>query len=97
MHKVFVVAKREYQAAVKTKSFLISLFLMPLLMGGARSRSTCSGDRLISKKNDLPSSIDPKGSGSLRSWRPRPKNVTPTRSSIARQASKQNQPLRLHT
>jgi ABC-2 type transport system permease protein len=34
MHKVFVVAKREYQAAVKTKSFLISLFLMPLLMGG---------------------------------------------------------------
>ncbi len=34
MHKMLTVAQREYSAAVKTKSFLISLFLMPLLMGG---------------------------------------------------------------
>lgn len=34
MVKALVVARREYQAAVRTKAFLISLFLMPLLMGG---------------------------------------------------------------
>jgi ABC-2 type transport system permease protein len=34
MYKPLVVARREYQAAVRTKAFLISLFLMPLLMGG---------------------------------------------------------------
>jgi ABC-2 type transport system permease protein len=34
MYKSLVVARREYQAAVRTKAFLISLFLMPLLMGG---------------------------------------------------------------
>jgi ABC-2 type transport system permease protein len=34
MRKALVVARREYQAAVRTKAFLISLFLMPLLMGG---------------------------------------------------------------
>ncbi len=27
-------ARREYSAAVKTKSFIISVFLLPLLMGG---------------------------------------------------------------
>jgi ABC-2 type transport system permease protein len=31
---MLLVARREYNAAVKTKSFLISLFVMPLLMGG---------------------------------------------------------------
>lgn len=35
MHKIRVIAAREYQAAVRTKSFLVSLILMPLLMGGA--------------------------------------------------------------
>ena len=35
MHKIFAVARREYNAAVRTKAFLISLFLMPLLMGGS--------------------------------------------------------------
>lgn len=34
MNKIFVVAKREYTAAVKTKAFLVSLVLMPLLMFG---------------------------------------------------------------
>lgn len=35
MHKIFAVARREYNAAVRTKAFLISLFLMPLMMGGS--------------------------------------------------------------
>jgi ABC-2 type transport system permease protein len=35
MRKVLVIALREYRAAVRTKAFLISLTLMPLLMGGS--------------------------------------------------------------
>jgi ABC-2 type transport system permease protein len=35
LHKIRVIAAREYQAAVRTKSFLVSLILMPILMGGA--------------------------------------------------------------
>lgn len=35
MRKVWIVAKREYKAAVLTKAFLISVALMPLLMGGS--------------------------------------------------------------
>jgi ABC-2 type transport system permease protein len=35
MRKVMVVAAREYQAAVRTKSFLISLIIMPILMFGS--------------------------------------------------------------
>jgi len=35
MRKMIVVAVREYLAAVKTKAFLISLILMPVLMGGS--------------------------------------------------------------
>jgi ABC-2 type transport system permease protein len=34
MRKTFVVATREYFAAVKTKSFLISLILLPIMMSG---------------------------------------------------------------
>ena len=34
MRKMLIVARREYHAAVKTKAFLISLFVMPILMGG---------------------------------------------------------------
>jgi len=34
MRKLLVVAKREYSAAVRSKAFLISLFVMPILMGG---------------------------------------------------------------
>jgi len=33
MRKIFVVAWREYQAAVRTKAFLLGLLLMPVLMG----------------------------------------------------------------
>src|SRR5262249_26567941 len=35
MRKTMVIAVREYLAAVRTKSFLVSLTLMPLLMGGS--------------------------------------------------------------
>lgn len=34
MRKTFVIAAREYLAAVKTKSFLIGLVLMPIMMSG---------------------------------------------------------------
>ena len=35
MRKMIVVAVREYQAAVKTKTFLITVLAMPVLMGGS--------------------------------------------------------------
>ncbi len=35
MHKVLVIARREYLAAVRTKAFLITLLIIPLLMGGS--------------------------------------------------------------
>ncbi|MEK6675582.1 MAG: ABC transporter permease [Planctomycetota bacterium] len=34
MRKTVVIAVREYQAAVKTKAFLLSVILMPIMMGG---------------------------------------------------------------
>jgi ABC-type Na+ efflux pump permease subunit len=34
MHKAIVVALREYQAAVKTKAFLMGLLMMPIMFGG---------------------------------------------------------------
>jgi ABC-2 type transport system permease protein len=35
MRKIFVIAKREYQAAVRTKAFIVTLVLMPVLMLGS--------------------------------------------------------------
>ncbi len=35
MRKVIVIAVREYQAAVKTKTFVISVLAMPVFMGGS--------------------------------------------------------------
>ena len=34
MHKVLILARREYLAAVRTKAFIIGLVLAPLLMSG---------------------------------------------------------------
>jgi ABC-2 type transport system permease protein len=34
MRKIFTLFKREYRAAVRTKSFIISLLLVPIMMGG---------------------------------------------------------------
>jgi len=35
MRKILIIALREFKAAVKTKSFIISLIMMPVLMGGS--------------------------------------------------------------
>jgi ABC-2 type transport system permease protein len=35
MRKVLVIASREYQAAVRTKAFLIGLLVLPVMMGGS--------------------------------------------------------------
>src|SRR5262249_21358229 len=35
MRKMWVIAVREYLAAVRTKTFIISLCIMPLMMGGS--------------------------------------------------------------
>src|SRR5262249_23076894 len=35
MHKVFVIAGREYRAAVRSKAFVVTLVLMPVLMGAS--------------------------------------------------------------
>src|SRR5436190_4767799 len=35
MRKIFVVAAREYLAAVRTKAFIIGLLIMPIMMGGS--------------------------------------------------------------
>lgn len=35
MRKIFILAKREYRAAVRTKSFIIGLVLAPVFMGGS--------------------------------------------------------------
>jgi len=34
MSKIWTLFKREYRAAVRTKSFIISLVLVPIMMGG---------------------------------------------------------------
>ncbi|KPK82017.1 MAG: hypothetical protein AMS27_15005, partial [Bacteroides sp. SM23_62_1] len=35
MRKIFILAKREYNAAVRTKGFIIGLVLAPVFMGGS--------------------------------------------------------------
>jgi ABC-2 type transport system permease protein len=35
MRKILVIARREYQAAVQTRAFLISLVVLPILIGGS--------------------------------------------------------------
>jgi ABC-2 type transport system permease protein len=44
MRKVYVVARREYLAAVRTKAFLIGLLVMPLLMSGSLIMQRLIGD-----------------------------------------------------
>ena len=46
MRKVFVVAAREYKAAVRTKAFLITLLAMPVLMGGSLVVQLAMKDRV---------------------------------------------------
>ena len=53
MDKILTLFKREYRAAVRTKSFIISLVLVPLLMGGGflavflMERNQDTGDKKI--------------------------------------------------
>ena len=35
MHKTWIIAVREYNAAVRTKAFMIGMLIMPLMMGGS--------------------------------------------------------------
>jgi ABC-2 type transport system permease protein len=46
MRKVFVIAVRDYLATVRTKGFLISLALMPILMSGGVLAQTLLGDQI---------------------------------------------------
>jgi ABC-2 type transport system permease protein len=46
MRKIFVIALREYRSAVKTKSFIISLILVPVLMGGSLAVSILTEDKV---------------------------------------------------
>jgi len=46
MRKVFVIAVRDYLATVRTKGFLISLALMPILMSGGILAQQFIGDQL---------------------------------------------------
>ena len=66
MHKMLTVARREYNAAVRTKSFLISLFLMPLLMGGGAMPNCCSKVKWTFRRSVLPSSIERRANNSSR-------------------------------
>jgi ABC-2 type transport system permease protein len=46
MRKIFVIALREYRTAVRTKSFIISLLLVPVLMGGSLAVSILTEDKV---------------------------------------------------
>jgi ABC-2 type transport system permease protein len=48
MNKALIIARREYRAAVRTKGFLITLILLPIIMGGGLFVYT-----VFSKKVDL--------------------------------------------
>jgi ABC-2 type transport system permease protein len=45
MHNVWLIAKREYLERVRTKAFLISTILIPLLMGGGIAFSVITGGK----------------------------------------------------
>jgi ABC-2 type transport system permease protein len=46
MRKVFVIAARDYLATVRTKGFLISLLMMPILMSGSIVAQRLLGDQV---------------------------------------------------
>ncbi|QNI36351.1 ABC transporter permease [Edaphobacter albus] len=45
MHNIFLIAKREYLERVRTKAFLISTLMIPLLMGGGIVGSILAGSK----------------------------------------------------
>jgi len=46
MRKIIVLAVREYQAAVKTKAFIISILAMPVFMGLSIGAQTLLRDKV---------------------------------------------------
>src|SRR5262249_40381452 len=50
MRKLWVIAVREYLAAVRTKTFIVSMVVMPLLMGGSVLVQTLFKDVDVSEK-----------------------------------------------
>ncbi|MBI4718045.1 MAG: ABC transporter permease [Planctomycetes bacterium] len=60
MRKTLVIAVREYQAAVKTKAFLISLILMPVLFGGSILIRMLMRDRVDTRDKRV-AVVDPSG------------------------------------
>ena len=53
MYKVFVVLSREYQAQIKSKVFLISLVLMPVLMAGSILIQNVASDQVDVKDRTI--------------------------------------------
>ena len=51
MHNVWLIANREYLERVRTKAFIISTILIPLLMGGVHLRHATY---MAQDKADLP-------------------------------------------
>jgi ABC-2 type transport system permease protein len=52
MNKVWILVKREYKAAVRTKGFIVSLILLPIMMGGG-----FAAVKLLEDKVDLKDKI----------------------------------------
>ena len=84
MRKMLIIAKREYRAMVATKAFVITLVLMPVLMGGGiffqerlRQRVDLDEKRIVV--------LDGPARCSMR-WRKPPRTATRRRSSISRPA-----------
>ncbi len=60
MHKIWIISKREYLAMVRTKTFIVTIVLMPLLMlGGILAQEFLEGRIDISDKHVVV--IDPTG------------------------------------
>jgi len=53
MRKIFVLVKREYRTAVRTKSFIIGLLLAPLFMGGSLIVFALMEDRVDTTDKEL--------------------------------------------
>ncbi|MBN1853970.1 MAG: ABC transporter permease [Pirellulales bacterium] len=53
MRKIFIVAVREYESAVRTKAFIITLVAMPLLMGGSIAMQALLGDKVDTSDRKL--------------------------------------------
>ena len=53
MRKTIVIAVREYQAAVKTKAFVVTLVAMPILMGGSIAVQLLLKDKVDTKDRTL--------------------------------------------